>query len=121
MAIQWDGLTKSSSVKPEYSAARHDLAEAARNFDWPRVFDIFNESGLKHVNAWRLDGKSFFTPLHQAAYGNAPLRLFANSLLLAVGGRCGTPPENARSILPNAKIILSCSNALSRYMCARLL
>lgn len=84
MAIQWDGLTKSSSVKPEYSAARHDLAEAARHFDWPRVLDLVDASSLTHVNAWRLDGKSFFTPLHHAAYGNAPVEVVCK--LVALGG-----------------------------------
>jgi hypothetical protein len=71
MKVQWDGVTRSGTVKPELVAARHALADAARDFNWPRVFELL-DGDFNHVNAWRLDGKSWYTPLHQAAYGNAP-------------------------------------------------
>ena len=51
---------------------RQALADAAKRFDWAGVFEILADNRVS-VNAWRLDGRSFFTPLHQAAFGNAPV------------------------------------------------
>lgn len=72
MSVEWDGITRSSTVNPEYAAARHALADAAKSFDWAKVLELLGKGGC-HVNSWRLDGRSFYTPLHQAAYGNAPV------------------------------------------------
>ncbi|MBN1887802.1 MAG: ankyrin repeat domain-containing protein [Thermoflexales bacterium] len=71
MSVEWDGVTKSSTVKLEFVAARHALADAAKSFDWAKVLELVAK-GTCHVNSWRLDGESWYTPLHQAAYGNAP-------------------------------------------------
>lgn len=72
MSATWDGVTTADALKPKYVAARHALADAARDFKWDDVFAVLDQNWVR-VNAWRLDGKSWYAPLHQAAYGNAPL------------------------------------------------
>lgn len=71
MSSIWNGATRSSTLAPEYAQPRHELADAAKRFDWARVFEILGQHRV-FVNAWRLDGRAYYTPLHQAAYGNAP-------------------------------------------------
>lgn len=70
--VVWDGLTRASSLGDEAIQVRSALADAARAFDWPRVFDVLSENP-KYINSSRLDGKSRFAPLHQVAYAGAPL------------------------------------------------
>lgn len=82
MSIVWDGVTKSSTVNNEYKIVRNALADAAKISNWTKVFEILN-SEAAHVNSWRLDGKSFYTPLHQAAFGNAPIDIVEK--LIALG------------------------------------
>ncbi|MEJ8827114.1 ankyrin repeat domain-containing protein [Variovorax humicola] len=51
---------------------RHELADAAKRLDWTRVLTLVADDE-QLVNSVRPEGRSGFTPLHQAAYGNAPL------------------------------------------------
>lgn len=51
-------------------ATRFALADAAKAYDWPRVFELVSEyTGL--INCCRPDGKSLYSPLHQAAHAGA--------------------------------------------------
>ena len=51
-------------------ATRFALAEAAKAYDWPRVFKLVSmHPGL--INCSRLEGKSLYSPLHQAAHAGA--------------------------------------------------
>lgn len=50
---------------------RHELADAARGYDWPRVLRILGDHP-DCVNASRPGGRSRYAPLHQAAHGGAP-------------------------------------------------
>jgi hypothetical protein len=70
----WDGITQAKTLKDEHVVLRNDLADAARNYNWPRVFEIIREY-REMVNASRPGGSSWFTPLHQAAYGGAPVEI----------------------------------------------
>ena len=70
MAFIWDGITKSSSLKAPELAKRHQLTNAAKQFQWDEVFKLL-DSHPSLVNCWRPDGRSFYTPLHQAAYSHA--------------------------------------------------
>lgn len=67
-ATDWDGMTRPYS--PDYQARRDALADAARDADWPKVFEAL-DSSPSLVNAWRPGGPSWFTPVHQAAWHGA--------------------------------------------------
>jgi hypothetical protein len=60
------------------------LADAARAGDWPGVFRVLDDSKWIGVNQWRVGGKSWFAPLHQAAWHGADLEVVDG--LLARGG-----------------------------------
>lgn len=66
----WDGITQSKTLDPKFAQTRHELADAAKIFDWTRTIEILSEHP-QLANSSRPDGKSLFTPLHQAAYGGA--------------------------------------------------
>ena len=53
---------------------RHKLANSAKSYDWPAVLQILDQYP-SFINAWRLGGKSWYTPLHQAAHGGAPAEI----------------------------------------------
>jgi len=72
MDIGWDGITRAEMLDEWAAATRTVLADAAKNYDWPRVLAIL----AKHpefVNSCRPGGQSLYAPLHQAAHGGAPL------------------------------------------------
>jgi hypothetical protein len=67
----WEGTTLRSSLKPWVLELRDELADAARAYRWGEVLALIERyRGLE--NSWRVGGRSFFTPLHQAAHGGAP-------------------------------------------------
>ena len=71
MGPVWDGIVRSNILSEAESRIRHDLANAAKNYDWAHVFSVLARHN-NLVNTTRPDGASFYTPLHQAAYGGAP-------------------------------------------------
>lgn len=50
---------------------RHQLADAAKTYNWQKVLELLN-AHPDLVNSTRPGGESLYTPLHQAARGNAP-------------------------------------------------
>ena len=74
MDIVWDGITCAETLKESAVDARFALADAAKTYDWPRVFELISEN-KDLINSCRLGGKSLFTPLHQAAHGGAPVEV----------------------------------------------
>jgi hypothetical protein len=68
---EWDGVTLRSSLKDKYAAERDRLADAARDGNWRTVFDVLDEHAA-WVDTSRLDGRSGYTPLHQAAWHGVP-------------------------------------------------
>ena len=68
----WDGVAQLGEAPPgDEGRMRHALADAAKRYDWRSVVELLDESPHL-VNTTRPGGASLFTPLHQAAYGNAP-------------------------------------------------
>jgi len=72
--IVWDGITRPEMLHAEAAQIRHTLADAAKNCIWPRVFDLLAEH-TNLVNTTRPGGSSLYAPLHQAAYGGAPVEV----------------------------------------------
>lgn len=81
MEIIWDGITRAETLNEEIAAARFVLAEAAKAYEWPRVFELVSEH-RDLINSTRLGGKSLFTPLHQAAHGGAPVEIVSRLIEL---------------------------------------
>ena len=72
---QWDGvLLEREAFNDSYVRATDMLADAARDGAWARVFDVLDGRGVEFAvgaNDWRRGGKSWFSPLHQAAWHGA--------------------------------------------------
>ncbi|MEU5943398.1 ankyrin repeat domain-containing protein [Micromonospora sp. NPDC047548] len=76
MTYRWDGITRSESLSEWAATARHELADRARAYDWAAVFDLLGEPRYAEwANAARPGGRSWYAPLHQAAYGGAPVEV----------------------------------------------
>ncbi len=71
MEAVWDGLTRPETLHEESLRARQELADAAKNYDWPGVIAILSEH-QELINTTRPGGSSLYAPLHQAAHGGAP-------------------------------------------------
>jgi hypothetical protein len=68
---EWDGVTRRSTLKERFAEQRDRLADAARDGDWRTVFRILDEEP-SWVNSARLEGRSGYAPLHQAAWHGVP-------------------------------------------------
>ena len=77
-----DGLDERTRAPYWRIGIRHDLADAARGYDWPRVLGILDDHP-DCVNASRPGGRARYAPLHQAAHGGAPESVVRR--LLAMG------------------------------------
>jgi hypothetical protein len=71
MSELWDGVTRAETLHEWVVEARHELADAAKRYDWKRVLALLDEHP-RMVNACRLGGQSLYTPLHQVAHGGGP-------------------------------------------------
>jgi len=70
-SCEWYGNPPVEELGAESLAERNQAATAARAGEWTALLGVLrNNSSL--VNAFRPGGGSWFTPLHQAAYHNAP-------------------------------------------------
>lgn len=67
----WDGVTRNEALPAREAELRHSIADAARDYQWPRLLELLCEHEDR-VNATRPGGSSWYAPLHQAAHGGAP-------------------------------------------------
>ncbi len=72
--IDWDGLLDPTAMHMDEARVRHDLADAAKRYDWGSVLDIIHSRPVL-INVARPGSKSLYAPLHQAANGDAPSRV----------------------------------------------
>ncbi len=66
--IVWDGIVGADVLHGTDAEVRHELADAAKRYDWAGVIAILREHPAL-VNTTRPGGDSLFAPLHQAAHG----------------------------------------------------
>ena len=79
----WLGVRDPSLLADEMVAAGHQLADAAKQGDWPTVFTLLgNPTAAFPVNGWRPGGKAWFTVLHQAAWHGASADIAAELIRL---------------------------------------
>jgi hypothetical protein len=74
MDIIWDGIRKATTQTEEAARRRSELADAARDYKWPRVFELAS-AHPELVNSCRPGSKSLYAPLHQAAHGGASVEV----------------------------------------------
>jgi hypothetical protein len=68
---------------------RRQLADAAKAYQWDKVLELLNQHPHL-VNSTRPGGTSLYTPLHQAANGNAPIPVVERLLALGASTTAAT-------------------------------
>ena len=68
---EWPGSLDRTVYDESLLADSDGLADAARAGDWPAVFHVLDSSERIGANQWRVGGKPWFAPLHQAAWHGA--------------------------------------------------
>ncbi len=69
--IDWDGRSDETAMPPDEARVRHELADAAKRYDWKAVLGIIRSHPVL-INVARPGSSSLYAPLHQAAHGDAP-------------------------------------------------
>lgn len=82
MDVVWDGIAQAELLNEEGQQLRNALADAAKGYNWPRVFEILRQQP-EWVNACRPGSTPLYAPLHQAAHGGAPIEIAEQ--LIAIG------------------------------------
>lgn len=72
MDIIWDGIRHSHALGTEAADIRVELADAAKHYEWERVFDLLCKQP-DWINSSRPGGASLYAPLHQVAHAGAPV------------------------------------------------
>lgn len=81
-SLEWFGNPPVEDLSVESLTKRGHVATAAKDGNWAELLDALTANpGL--VNSIRPGGDSWFTPLHQAAYHNAPEKIVLK--LIALG------------------------------------
>jgi hypothetical protein len=72
--IIWNGINVAGALDESEARHRHELADAAKTYDWPRMMAVLN-AHPEFVNTTRPGGDTLYAPLHQVAHGGAPAGL----------------------------------------------
>ncbi|WP_435298918.1 hypothetical protein [Timonella sp. A28] len=75
MNIEWPGVLDPTMLHTSYVSAVDALADAAKGGRWDDVLRLLDSADNLSPNQWRIGGRSWFTPLHQAAWLGAPLQV----------------------------------------------
>ena len=73
-ATEWLGVNNPAALDPQALAQAHDIADAAKAFNWPHLMALLSKDAQR-INASRIGGPSGYAPLHQAAYSGAPIEV----------------------------------------------
>ena len=71
LQIDWDGRLDDTAMPQDEARVRHELADAAKRYEWKAVLGIIHSRPLL-INVARPGSSSLYAPLHQAAHGDAP-------------------------------------------------
>ncbi len=80
-AACWDGITRPETLTAEGASVRHEIADAGKRSNWPRLLALLSEHRTL-VNTVRPGGAALYAPLHHAAYGGAPAEVVERLLEL---------------------------------------
>lgn len=97
MTSEWQGVLDPDVLNGDLVDHAARLADAAKAGRWGTVLDLVEHGTWSAVNQWRITGRSWFTPLHQAAWLGAPVGV-AERLLLAGAWRSLRTAEGGRPL-----------------------
>lgn len=122
--IVWCGTTRAKGMSDWYLKARHEVSDAAKAYEWDRLFSVLNEYP-DLVNATRPKGRSLFTPLHQAAKGGASneviFQLIARGAWRTIENEFGERPVDVASRCGHLNLISELEPVLKRVVPAGVL
>lgn len=106
VSLEWWGVGNRDALQPEVVAQLDAVADAGRDANWHRLLGLLEDARLDgtgwYLNGCRVGGLARYAPLHQVAWGGAPVEVAA--ALINLGGwrtlRCAagqTPLEVAQS------------------------
>lgn len=75
MNATWPGVLDGQVLNQSYVDSSNRLADAAKMGQWDEVFRILDSDHWVGANQWRIGGRSWFAPLHQAAWLGAPVNV----------------------------------------------
>ena len=75
MSTGWLGVEDHDVLNPDLVQQVDQLADAAKAGRWAVVLELIESERTGSVNRWRFGGRSWFTPLHQAAWLGAPVEV----------------------------------------------
>jgi hypothetical protein len=81
MTAVWDGDIRGDALHEEAARVRHDLANAAKAYEWSQVLETL-ERNPALVNTTRPGGASLYAPLHHAAHGGASVEIVEALIML---------------------------------------
>lgn len=73
MSTEWPGIVDTEALKASYVENVNLVADAAKAGNWTEVLRLLDSDDWLTPNQWRISGRSWFTPLHQAAWLGAPV------------------------------------------------
>ena len=73
MTSEWQGVLDPDVLNDDLVEHSARLADAAKAGSWDTVLDLVERGTWVGANQWRVTGRSWFTPLHQAAWLGAPV------------------------------------------------
>lgn len=97
MTSEWQGVLDPDVLNEDLVDHAANLADAAKAGRWDTVLDLVEKDTWGNANRWRIDGRSWFVPLHQAAWLGAPAEV-AERLLRAGAWRSLRTADGDRPI-----------------------
>ncbi|MBM7500313.1 hypothetical protein JOD52_001153 [Brachybacterium muris] len=97
MTSEWQGVLDPDVLNDDLVEHSARLADAAKAGSWDTVLDLVEQGTWSTANQWRVTGRSWFTPLHQAAWLGAPVGV-AERLLRAGAWRSLRTAEGGRPL-----------------------
>lgn len=97
MTSEWQGVLDPDVLNGDLVDHAARLADAAKKGRWDTVLDLVEQGTWSTANQWRVTGRSWFTPLHQAAWLGAPVGV-AERLLRAGAWRSLRTAEGGRPL-----------------------
>ncbi|HIY23180.1 MAG TPA: hypothetical protein H9837_02565 [Candidatus Brachybacterium merdigallinarum] len=97
MTSEWQGVLDPDVLNDDLVDHAARLADAAKVGRWETVHDLVEQDTWSGANQWRIDGRSWFTPLHQVAWLGAPAKV-AERLLRAGAWRSLRTADGDRPI-----------------------
>lgn len=75
MDANWPGVTDTDALNARHVENVDLLADAAKAGKWDETFRLIESDHWLSANHWRITGRSWFAPLHQAAWLGAPVEV----------------------------------------------